>query len=97
MQSEGGDCYSSDRFHQGLINLCHSFNVPLIYDEVQTGFHLSPRLFWHQQFKLKDPEGKPLFPHYITCAKKAQTGLVLSLREIYFYRDLLDFQVSSVI
>ena len=72
MQCEGGDNYSSNRFHAGLLAMAKSFRIPTIYDEVQTGFHLSNLFFWHSQFKLK------LRPDYITCAKRAQVGMVIS-------------------
>lgn len=42
MQCEGGDCYSSDRFHTALLLTAKTFKVPVIHDEVQTGFHLKP-------------------------------------------------------
>jgi 4-aminobutyrate aminotransferase-like enzyme/GNAT superfamily N-acetyltransferase len=89
MQCEGGDRYSSSRFHQALLAMARSFQVPVIYDEVQTGFHLGTDFFWHRQFELKD-----LAPDYITCAKKAQTGLVLSKRSINRKEDI---NVSSLI
>ena len=81
MQSEGGDRYSSNRFHTGLMTMAKSFGVPVIYDEVQTGFHLGREFFWHRQFDLKDKDGVPLRPDFVVCAKKAQLGLVLSPRE----------------
>jgi acetylornithine/succinyldiaminopimelate/putrescine aminotransferase len=77
MQCEGGDAYTTDRFHNGLINLCKTLKVPLIYDEVQTGFHLGDSFFWHQQFDLKNIYSESLKPDFVTCAKKAQVGLVL--------------------
>lgn len=76
MQCEGGDRYSSNRFHNALINMCRSFSVPLIYDEVQTGFHLGRSFFWHREFDLRDDKGNFLRPDYVVCAKKAQIGLV---------------------
>ena len=72
MQCEGGDNYSSNRFHGGLLAMAKSFRVPVIYDEVQTGFHLGNLFFWHSQFNLK------IRPDYITCAKRAQVGIVIS-------------------
>ena len=72
MQCEGGDRYSSNRFHYGLMAMARSFRVPLIYDEVQTGYHLGREFFWHRQFQL------PFAPDYVVCAKKAQVGMVLS-------------------
>ena len=78
MQSEGGDRYSSNRFHLGLMLMSRAFDVPLIYDEVQTGFHLGREFFWHRQFKLQDREGKELRPDFVVCSKKSQLGVVLS-------------------
>ena len=78
MQCEGGDRFSSDRFHTALVLMAQSFSVPIVYDEVQTGFHLGRDFFWHRDFKLKGLNGKTLYPDYITCAKKAQVGMVLS-------------------
>ena len=78
MQCEGGDCYSSNRFHTALLLMARSFKVPVIHDEVQTGFHLGKEFFWHRQLNLKDINGDQLNPDYVTCAKKAQIGIVLT-------------------
>ena len=78
MQSEGGDRYSSARFHQGLAYLSVTFGVPLIYDEIQTGFGLGGDFFWHRMFQLQTPDGAPFYPDAVVGAKKAQTGLVLT-------------------
>ncbi len=95
MQCEGGDRYSSDRFHTALILMCRSFNVKVIHDEVQTGFHLGREFFWHQALQMKDLDGSPLNPDYVTCAKKAQVGMVLSHKRMDKTVD--QFQVASVI
>lgn len=78
MQCEGGERYSSDRFHTALLLLARTFKVPVIYDEVQTGYHLGREFFWHRQLNLKDLNGDQLNPDYVVCAKKAQLGIVLS-------------------
>ncbi len=78
MQCEGGDRYSSSRFHQGLINLAESYEVPLIYDEIQTGLHLGRQFYWHRQFRLRDRLDHPTGPSMIVTAKKAQVGVVIS-------------------
>ena len=78
MQCEGGDRYSSARFHQALINLADSYEVPLVYDEIQTGLRLGKTFFWHQQFGLKDCIDHPVSPAIVVSAKKAQVGFVLS-------------------
>lgn len=77
-QCEGGENYLSARFHNGLLNLAHAYGVPLIYDEVQNGFALGGNFFWHKQFELRDGEGREIYPDYVVCAKKSQTGLVLA-------------------
>lgn len=78
MQCEGGDCYSSDRFHTALLLMAKTFKVPVIHDEVQTGFHLGREFFWHRQLNLRGLNGEQLNPDYVVCAKKAQIGIVLS-------------------
>ena len=78
MQSEGGDRYSSNRFHLGLMLISRSFRVPVIYDEVQTGFCLGRDFFWHRQFQLRDFQGHDLNPDFIVCSKKSQLGMILS-------------------
>jgi acetylornithine/succinyldiaminopimelate/putrescine aminotransferase len=82
MQCEGGDRYSSNRFHTALLLLARSLNIAVIYDEVQTGFHLGTDFFWHKLFNLKDQSGMELSPDYLVCAKKAQVGMVLSPKPI---------------
>lgn len=82
MQCEGGDRYATARFFQALLMLCRSFEVPLIFDEVQTGFGLGGEFFWHRLYDLKDPDGNVAFPDYVLCAKKAQIGIVLSHQAI---------------
>ncbi|HMO13756.1 MAG TPA: aminotransferase class III-fold pyridoxal phosphate-dependent enzyme [Pirellulaceae bacterium] len=78
MQCEGGERYSSARFHQELFKLCCKFGVPLVYDEIQTGFGLGRHFFWHRGFALQDELGRSAFPHIVVGAKKAQVGYVLS-------------------
>ncbi len=100
MQCEGGDRFSSDRFHCALALMAKQFGVSLIYDEVQTGFHLGREFFWHQQFNLTDSLGTALNPDYIICAKKAQVGMVIfeanDLNPSVPYCEQ-QFQVASVI
>ena len=84
MQCEGGDRYSSARFHHGLINLVKGFGIPLVYDEIQTGFGLGGDFFWHRKFRLQDAQGVPLYPDHVVLAKKSQVGAVLSHRPSSF-------------
>jgi len=78
MQCEGGDRYATARFYNALTLMAKSFNTPIIFDEVQTGFHLGREFFWHKEFNLTDVAGAPLLPDYLICAKKSQIGIVLA-------------------
>lgn len=84
MQCEGGDRYSSSRFHNRLLQLANQYNTPLVYDEVQTGFHLGSEFFWHSQFELSDEHGNATGPDAIACAKKSQVGIVISKQPVPF-------------
>ncbi|MFT7581234.1 MAG: succinylglutamate-semialdehyde dehydrogenase, partial [Myxococcota bacterium] len=76
MQSEGGERHASARFFRALRVLTEAFSVPLIMDEVQTGFGLGGPFFWHRRFNLPSP------PDVIACAKKCQLGAVVSRHPI---------------
>jgi acyl-CoA reductase-like NAD-dependent aldehyde dehydrogenase/4-aminobutyrate aminotransferase-like enzyme len=78
MQSEGGDRYASARFFRGLRLLTRAYDVPLIFDEVQTGMGLSGPFLWHSRFKLVDSSGRPDHPDAVTLAKRAQVGICAS-------------------
>ncbi len=95
MQCEGGDCYSSDRFHTALLLMAKTFRIPVIHDEVQTGFHLGKEFFWHRQLNLKGLLGEQLNPDYVICAKKAQIGVVLSHSETKNIFKGEEFSVAS--
>ncbi len=77
-QCEGGDRGATRRFFNGLRALTRAYDVPLIFDEVQSGFGLSGPVFWHRRFMLMDSKGRPDAPELVTGAKRAQVGYVLS-------------------
>lgn len=99
MQCEGGDKYLTNRYFTGLLLLARSYGVEVIFDEVQTGFHLGNEFFWHRMFNLQDNNENQLNPDYLVCAKKAQIGLVCSpntLSKSEFEKSE-EFQVASVV
>ena len=79
MQCEGGDNYASNRFFNYLRALTRGLKIPLVFDEIQTGFNLGREFFWHSQFELKDQNGKRENPDCITLGKKAQLGVCMSV------------------
>ncbi|MGB0647360.1 MAG: aminotransferase class III-fold pyridoxal phosphate-dependent enzyme, partial [Bradymonadia bacterium] len=78
MQSEGGDRYATARFYRSLRLLTRSLGLPLIFDEVQTGFGLGGPFDWSSQFELVDARGNPDSPDALTYAKRAQVGVCIS-------------------
>jgi hypothetical protein len=61
---------ASARFMRKLRVLTRIYDVPLIFDEVQTGWGMTGRLWAHQLFDLPSP------PDLVTWAKKAQNGVL---------------------
>jgi len=70
IQGEGGVRMASVRFMRKLRLLTRIYDVPLIFDEVQTGWGMTGRLWAHELFELPCP------PDLVTWAKKAQNGVL---------------------
>lgn len=70
IQGEGGVRMTSARFMRKLRLLTRIYDVPLIFDEVQTGWGMTGRLWAHELFDLPCP------PDLVTWAKKAQNGIL---------------------
>src|SRR6185295_4700582 len=70
IQGEGGVRLASPRFMRKLRVLTRIYDVPLIFDEVQTGWGMTGRLWAHELFDLPSP------PDLVTWAKKAQNGVL---------------------
>ena len=95
MQCEGGDRYCTNRFNTALLLLAKSYDIPLIFDEVQTGFGLGRDFFWHRTFDITDSSGNSVTPDYITCAKKSQTGLVIGDKQLPWHNQ--ENQFASIL
>ena len=70
IQGEGGVRVASARFMRRLRLLTKIYDVPLIFDEVQTGWGMTGRMWAHELFDLPSP------PDLVTWAKKAQNGVL---------------------
>ncbi len=76
MMAEGGELHLTAEFFRGLVKLANAHKIPLIIDEVQTGFGTGGTPLWWQRLGLTDdPDATP---DLITVAKKAALGVVLS-------------------
>ncbi len=78
MQSEGGDRYATARFFKALRLLTRHHDVPLVLDEVQTGYALGGNFAWHSDYRLVNRRGQPDYPDAVTFAKRAQVGVCMS-------------------
>ncbi len=78
VQCEGGERFATGRFFRALRLLTRAFDVPLVFDEVQSGFGFGASFLFFQRFKLIDKTGAADHPDAIYLAKKAQVGIVMS-------------------
>jgi L-lysine 6-transaminase len=72
IQCEGGDRHIPIPFFAGLRQLADRFNVLLIFDEVQTGFGATGKMWGHEHF------GKDALPDLIAFSKKSQVGGIMA-------------------
>ena len=89
IQGEGGVRLASARFMRKLRLLTRIYDVPLIFDEVQTGFGMTGRLWAHELFDLPCP------PDVVTWAKKAQNGVLFVSEELAtFFQEEKKFNTT---
>jgi len=89
IQGEGGVRLVSARFMRKLRLLTKIYDVPLIFDEVQTGWGMTGRLWAHEAFELPCP------PDVVTWAKKAQNGVLFVSEELAtFFQEEKKFNTT---
>ena len=89
IQGEGGVRMASARFFRRLRLLTRVHDVPLIFDEVQTGFGATGRLWAHELYDLPAP------PDVVTWAKKAQNGVLFVSEELaVFFQEEKKFNTT---
>lgn len=89
IQGEGGVRLTSARFMRKLRLLTRIYNVPLVFDEVQSGWGMTGRLWAHELFDLPCP------PDLVTWAKKAQNGVLFVSEELAtFFQEEKKFNTT---
>ena len=89
IQGEGGVRMASARFMRRLRLLTRIYDVPLVFDEVQTGWGMTGRLWAHELFDLPCP------PDVVTWAKKAQNGVLFVSEELAtFFQEEKKFNTT---
>ena len=89
IQGEGGVRTATARFFQRLRLLTRIYDVPLVFDEVQTGWGATGAMWAHERFAL------PLPPDVVTWAKKAQNGVLFISEELAtFFREEKKFNTT---
>jgi len=68
IQAEGGDHHGSNRWFQGLQDICAKYDIVYLIDEVQTGGGPTGKMWCHEWFDLKES------PDIVTFSKKMLTG-----------------------
>ena len=89
IQGEGGVRTTTARFMRKLRMLTRIYDVPLVFDEVQTGWGMTGTLWAHEQFALPCP------PDVVTWAKKAQNGVLFVSEELAtFFQEEKKFNTT---
>jgi 4-aminobutyrate aminotransferase-like enzyme len=89
IQGEGGVRQTTARFMRKLRLLTRIYDVPLVFDEVQTGWGMTGRLWAHELFDLPCP------PDIVTWAKKAQNGVLFVSEELAtFFQEEKKFNTT---
>src|SRR2546422_6489824 len=89
IQGEGGVRMASARFMRKLRLLTRVYDVPLVFDEVQTGWGMTGRLWAHELFDLPSP------PDLVIWAKKAQNGVLFVSEELAtFFQEEKKFNTT---
>jgi 4-aminobutyrate aminotransferase-like enzyme len=89
IQGEGGIRMASGRFFRRLRVLTRVYGVPLVFDEIQTGFGATGKMWAHQHFDLPAP------PDVVTWAKKAQNGVLFVSEELAtFFQEEKKFNTT---
>jgi L-lysine 6-transaminase len=89
IQGEGGVRLTSARFMQRLRLLTRIYDVPLMFDEVQTGWGATGRLWAHELFDL------PVPPDIVIWSKKAQNGVLFVSEELAtFFQEEKKFNTT---
>jgi 4-aminobutyrate aminotransferase-like enzyme len=89
IQGEGGLHMATARFFRRLRLLTGIYEVPLMFDEVQTGFGATGRLWAHELFDL------PLPPDVVVWAKKAQNGVLFVSEQLAtFFQEEKKFNTT---
>jgi len=89
IQGEGGVRGTTARFMRKLRLLTRIYDVPLVFDEVQTGWGATGRMWAHEHFDLPCP------PDVVTWAKKAQNGVLFVSEELAtFFQEEKKFNTT---
>ena len=89
IQGEGGVRVASARFMRKLRLLTRIYDVPLVFDEVQSGWGATGRMWAHELFDLPCP------PDLVTWAKKAQNGVLFVSEELAtFFQEEKKFNTT---
>ena len=89
IQGEGGVRSASASFMRRLRVLTRVYDVPLVFDEIQTGWGATGHMWAHEMFELPSP------PDVVTWAKKAQNGVLFVSEDLAtFFQEEKKFNTT---
>lgn len=74
IQSTSGDRYYPKSFFREIRNLCNDHGICLIFDEIQCGFGVTGKMWYHQHLDIE--------PDIVAFGKKSQVSGVMAKEEI---------------
>ena len=74
IQSTAGDVYFPSEFFTGLRKLCDIYDIPLIFDEVQTGFCATGEKWYYQHLGI--------IPDIVAFGKKSQISGIMATEKL---------------
>ena len=69
IQCTNGDLYFTDNFFSGLEDIASEHDIPLIFDEIQTGFCSTGKVWYYQNL--------PIIPDILIFGKKTQLSGIM--------------------
>ena len=87
IQCTNGDLYFTDQFFLGIREIASEFDIPLIFDEVQTGFGATGKVWYYQNL--------PIIPDIVVFGKKTQlSGIMVNQKFSKIFKKPIRLEVT---
>ena len=87
IQCTNGDLYFTNDFFIGINNISKEFDIPLIFDEIQTGFCTTGKIWYYQHL--------PITPDIVIFGKKTQlSGIMVNKKFSTIFKNPIRLEVT---